>query len=102
MLFPRPFRPSAHLLRPGEDRLGAQLIIRRKSQEARGSRDTPWHISQLEPEVPQREVSDFQPFCPSSWGGSLASGSLPIPQPMVPDSSIWAGGSGRQEVLYGR
>lgn len=56
MLFPRPFRPSARLLRPGRDRLGAQLILTQKKPGGKGQQDhtmahmparNPWFYTSL-------------------------------------------------------
>ena len=70
MLFPRQFRPSAHLLRPGEDRLGAQLILTREKARWEGAAESlpgthTWWTAKVLHLSPLRMSSDFRPLCPS-------------------------------------
>lgn len=89
MLFPRPFRPSARLLRPGENRLGAQLILTQEKPGGRGSRVTPWHMvpagnPRFYTSLPQRCLMTLDHFAPAARGlSSLSASSDPSPPPQL-------------------
>lgn len=87
MLFPRPFRPSARLLRPGEDRLGAQLILTQEKPGGKGQQShTLAHVAAGNPRfyssLPQACPVTFDHFVPAGRGlsGPRAS-SDPCPPP---------------------
>lgn len=64
MLFPRPFRPSARLLRPGEDRLGAQLNL---IQEKPGGKTQQGHTLAHTPAGNPGFYTSFPRGCPITF-----------------------------------